>query len=169
MSMFTLRLATAADLPAINDIYNYYVPRSTCTYQLEPETLEDRQSWFREHSPNKYPVTVAEIEGQVVGWGSISKFRPRAAYAPTCEASVYIHHNHHRRGQGRAILLDLIDRARAAGFHSLIGGASADQTASIALQEALGFQKVAHLKQVGHKFGRWLDVVYLQLMLQTDG
>ncbi len=166
--MTTLRLATAADLPAINDIYNYYVDRSTCTYQLEHETLAARQAWFAEHSPDKYPVTVAETAGQVVGWGSLSKFRPRAAYAPTVEASVYIHHEFHRRGLGRLLLTDLIVRARTAGFHSLIGGASADQTASVVLQESLGFQHVAHLKQVGYKFGQWLDVVYLQLML-SDG
>lgn len=165
MDMTSLRLAIAADLPAINDIYNYYVDRSTCTYQLEHETLANRQAWFAEHSPDKYPVTVAEIAAQVVGWGSLSKFRPRAAYAPTVEASVYIHHEHHRRGLGRLLLTDLIARARTAGFHSLIGGASADQTASIALQESLGFQHVANLKEVGFKFGRWLDVVYLQLML----
>ena len=164
----SIRLATAADLPAINDIYNYYVDCSTCTYQLEHETLADRQAWFAEHPPDKYPVTVAEIDGAVVGWGSLSKFRPRAAYAPTVEASVYIHHDYHRRGLGKALLLDLIARARAAGFHSLIGGASADQTASVALQERLGFTHVAHLKQVGYKFGQWLDVVYLQLML-SDG
>ena len=168
-----LRLATAADLPAINEIYNYYVPRSTCTYQLEPETIEARQAWFAEHPPELYPVIVAELADspeQVVGWGSLSKFRERAAYAPTVEASVYIRHDRHRRGLGRAILIDLIDRARAAGFHSLIGGASADQTASIALQESLGMRHVAHLKEVGFKFGQWLDVVYLQLMLQPpDG
>jgi L-amino acid N-acyltransferase YncA len=163
--MTTLRLATENDLPAINDIYNYYVLGSTCTYQLVPETLEDRRAWFAEHPPQKYPVTVAEIEGQVCGWGSLSKFRERAAYAPTVEASVYIHHEFHRRGLGRAILIDLIERARAAGFHSLIGGASAEQTASIELQKSLGFAQVAELKQVGYKFGLWLDVIYLQLML----
>jgi len=101
----------------------------------------------------------------VVGWGSLSKFRERAAYAPTVEGSVYIRHDCHRQGLGRMILLDLIERARAAGYHSLIGGVDAEQTASIALQESLGFQRVAHLKQVGYKFDRWLDVIYLQLML----
>ena len=84
------------------------------------------------------------------------------------EASVYIHADHHRRGIGRAILTDLIDRARRAGFHSIIGGASADQTASIALQEALGFRRVGQLVEVGMKFGRRLDVVYLQLMLAAE-
>jgi phosphinothricin acetyltransferase len=153
------------DLPAINDIYNYYVPRSTCTYQVEPETLENRLVWFRNHPPETYPVLVAEIDGKVAGWGALSKFRERAAYAPTAEASVYIHHEMHRRGLGKVLLKDLIERARAAGFHSIIGGTSADQAASIALQESLGFQRVGHLVEVGYKFGRRLDVVYLQLML----
>jgi L-amino acid N-acyltransferase len=162
----SIRLATAADLPAISEIYNYYVLRSTCTYQLEPETLADREAWFRSHPPDKYPVTVAEVDGQIAGWGSLSKFRDRAAYDPTVEASVYIRHVLHRRGLGRAILIDLIDRARQIGFHSLIGGASADQTASVALQESLGFTRVALFKQVGYKFGQWLDVVFMQLMLK---
>jgi phosphinothricin acetyltransferase len=161
----TIRLATVSDLPAINDIYNYYVHRSTCTYQLEPEPLGGRQAWFAAHPPGKYPVTVAELDGQVVGWGSLSKFRDRAAYDGTVEASVYIHQDHHRRGLGRALLVDLIDRARAVGFHTLVGGCSADQTASLALQESLGFTRVAHFKEVGYKFDRWLDVIFLQLML----
>jgi len=163
--MTTLRLATEADLPAINEIYNYYVDRSTCTYQLEPETLEARTAWFSNHSPNKYPVTVAELGGQVVGWGSLSKFRDRAAYDYSVEASTYIHHDFQRRGLGRLILSDLIERARAAGFHTLLGGTSADQAASLALQESLGFNRVAHFKEVGFKFGRRLDVVFMQLML----
>lgn len=161
----TIRLATEADLPAINDIYNYYVPRSTCTYQLEPETLESRRVWFQGHPPERYPVTVAEIAGEVVAWGSLSRFRERAAYDPTVEASTYVRHDLHRRGIGRALLEDLVQRARAIGYHSLIGGVSADQTASLALQESLGFQRVAHFKEVGYKFGQRLDVVFLQLML----
>ena len=162
----TIRLATTTDLPAINDIYNYYVPRSTCTYQLEPEPLEGRQAWFAAHSPEKYPVIVAEQDGRIIGWGSLSKFRDRAAYNPTVEASVYIHHDFHRQGLGRALLVDLIERAKKIGYHSLIGGASADQTASIALQESLGFQHIGCFKQVGYKFSQWLDVAFLQLMLQ---
>src|SRR5687767_526560 len=133
----TIRLAASADLPAINDIYNYYVTRSTCTYQLEPETRADRETWFQSHPPEKYPVTVAELDGEVIGWGALSKFRDRAAYAPTVEASVYIRHDRHRRGVGRAILLDLVERARQLGYHSILGGASGDQAASLALQESL--------------------------------
>jgi len=165
MTAYSLRLATPADLSAINDIYNYYDDRSTCTYQTQHETLADREAWFADHPSDKYPVIAAEIDGVVVGWGSLSKFRPRAAYAPTVEASIYIHHAYHRRGLGRMLLTDLIARARAAGFHSLIGGASADQAASLALQESLGLRPVARFVEVGFKFGRWLDVVYMQLML----
>lgn len=164
----TIRLATTDDLPAINDIYNYYVHRSTCTYQLEPEPIEVRHAWFDAHPPDKYPVTVGEIDGAVAAWGSLSKFRERAAYAPSVEASIYVRHDLHRRGIGRALLVDLIQRARDLGFHTLIGGVSADQTASLALQENLGFQRIAHFKEVGYKFGRRLDVIFLQLMLNEN-
>ena len=160
-----IRLATAEDAEAINDIYNYYVPRSTCTYQLEPEPLAGRREWLAAHPPEHYPVTVVEVAGEVVGWGSLSKFRERAAYAPCVEASVYIRHDKHRQGLGRALLRDLIARARGIGYHTLIGGASADQTASVALQESLGFERVGIFREVGSKFGQRLDVIFLQLML----
>jgi L-amino acid N-acyltransferase YncA len=165
MSDAIIRLAAAADLPAINDIYNHYVLHSTCTYQLEPETLEARTAWFEQHSPDEHPVTVAILNGAIVGWGALSQFRPRAAYGHTVEASVYLRHDAHRRGSGKALLLDLIARAKAAGHHTLMGGASADQVASLALQKSLGFVQVGYLKEVGFKFGRWLDVVYSQIML----
>ena len=170
MNTPSLRDATAADLPAIRAIYNYYVLHSTCTYQLESETLAEREAWFAAHAPDKHPVIVAELDDadgnrQVVGWGSLSRFHPRAGYDGTVEASVYIHHDFHRRGLGRLMLSELVDRARALGYHALIGGASADQTASIALQESLGFERVGQLKEVGRKFDRWLDVVYLQVLL----
>ncbi len=165
MSCFSIRLATAADLSAINDIYNHYVLTSTCTYQLEPETLEARTIWFEQHSRDTHPITVATVEKEVVGCGALSPFRPRAAYRHSVEASVYLRHDVHRRGIGKALLLDLIARAKSAGHHTLIGGASADQTASLKLQESLGFQRIGCLREVGYKFGRWLDVVYSQLML----
>jgi phosphinothricin acetyltransferase len=116
-----LRLASEADLPAINAIYNYYVLHSTCTYQTEPETAADRLTWFRQHPPDKYPVLVAEEAGEVVGWGSLSKFRPRAAYAPTVEASIYIRHDRHRHGLGR-LLLQEPDRPRPCGRVSFAHG-----------------------------------------------
>ena len=159
-----IRLATAADLAAINAIYNHYVAHSTCTYQLAPETAEARLAWFRRHGA-AHPVTVAEVDGEVVGWASLNVFNPREAYARTVENSVYIHHQYHRRGLGRALLADLIARARALDHHTIIAGASAEQTASIELHRAFGFVEIGRLREVGFKHGQWLDVVSLQLML----
>jgi phosphinothricin acetyltransferase len=159
------RPATVADLGAIRAIYNYYVARSTCTYQIAPDSEASRLAWFQSRSP-AHPVTVAEHGGEVVGWASLSAWSERCGYARTVEASVYVRHDWHRRGAGRALVLDLIERARAAGHHTIIGGACTEQTASLALQESLGFERVACFRQVGYKFGRWLDVVYMQYFLE---
>jgi phosphinothricin acetyltransferase len=160
-----VRSAAEADLPAVRDIYNFYVRTSTCTFQLEPETEADRLAWFRARS-EKHPVTVAEADGEVVGWGSLSAWKDRAAYDRTVEASVYVRADRHRRGVGRALLEDLVDRARALGHRVVIGGACTEHPASIALQEALGFERVGCFRDVGFKFGRWLDVLYLQRGLE---
>jgi phosphinothricin acetyltransferase len=161
----TIRLATTEDLAAINDICNHYVLHSTCTYQERPETMEDRVAWFAAHGP-KHPVTVALLDDNIVGWGSLSPFHKRAAYRNTVENSVYVAHTHHRRGIGRLLLADLIERARAAGHHTIIAGIDAEQAPSVALHAAFGFEEVAFLKEVGYKFDRWLHVRYMQLMLE---
>lgn len=164
MPALTIRLATASDLPDINSIYNYYVLHSTCTYQTEPETPQARAAWFAAHGP-KHPITIAEIAGQIVGWGSLSRFHARAAYGRTVEDSLYVHPDFQRQGIGRALLKDLIDRARAIGHHTIIAGIDAEQIPSVALHAQQGFASVARLKEVGYKFDRWLHVIYMQLML----
>jgi phosphinothricin acetyltransferase len=162
-----VRAANLDDLPAIRAIYNHYVATSTCTFQIEPDTDEARRDWFLNRGP-ALPVTVFEEGGEVLGWASLSKWNARCAYARSVEASVYVRQDCHRRGIGRALLADLIERARALGHHTVIGGACTEQAASLALQEALGFQRVACFREVGHKFGRWLDVAYMQLILSED-
>lgn len=164
MSNLLIRLAAEADLVAINDMYNHYVLRSTCTYQEEPDPIEKRWDWFARHGP-RHPATVAELDGQVVGWGSLSPLHSRSAYRFAVEDSVYVHHDHHRRGIGAMILEDLIARARQVGHRTIIGSIDASQTASIALHARFGFTQAGHFKQVGFKFQRWLDVVYMQLLL----
>ena len=162
-----IRPATIDDLRAINNIYNHYVLSSTCTYQTEPETMEDRRQWFDAHGP-KHPIIVTDGGqggGEVIGWGSLSPFHKRAAYGHTVENSVYVHPEHQRKGIGKALLARLIELGREAGHHTMIGLIDAEQTPSIALHAALGFEQVAHLKEVGRKFGRWLHVVYMQRML----
>ena len=165
-----IRPATPADLRAINDIYNHYVFHSTATYQEEPEPIEARRAWFARHGPG-HPVTVAEAGGEILGWGSLSPFHARSAYRRTVENSVYVRHDRHGRGVGRAILADLIERAKAAGHHTILALIDAEQAASVALHRSAGFVSVAHLRQVGFKFGRWLDVLYMQFMLgeETEG
>ena len=160
-----IRDATAADLPAINDIYNHYVHASTCTYQEEPDTLENRHAWFDAHGP-AHPITVAVDEtGVVVGWGSLSPYHRRSAYRFTVENSVYVAHTHQRRGVGAMLLRDLILRARAAGHHTIIASIDGEQAGSVALHNKFGFTDVGHMRELGLKFGRWLDVRYMQLML----
>lgn len=160
----TLRAATVADLRAIRDIYNHYVAHSTCTYQIEPDTDEKRRDWFANHGA-AHPVTVAEMDGAVVAWASLSPWNPREGYARTVEASIYVRHDLLRRGIGSALLADLIERARALGYHAILGGVCATQAASIALQERFGFRQVGYLREVGFKFGRWLDVAIMELVL----
>jgi L-amino acid N-acyltransferase YncA len=160
----TVRLASSGDLEAINSIYNYYVLQSTCTYQTEPETIEARRAWFAGHG-EAHPVTVAEREGIVVGWGSLSRFHARAAYGRTVENSVYVHPDHLRKHVGSALLADLIARAKAIGHHTIIAGIDAEQAPSAALHGSFGFVQVGLLKEVGFKFGRWLDVIYMQKMV----
>lgn len=162
-----IRLADEKDVAPINDIYNHYVLTSTCTYQEEPSTLPERLEWFKAHGP-AHPITVAVIDGEVVGWASASPYHPRAAYRHTVENSVYIRHDMHGKGLGKAMLLDLIARCTALGHKTMIAGISADQAVSIGLHEALGFEPVGHLKEVGFKFDRWLDVIYMQRMLNES-
>ena len=164
MSAVEIRVARAEDLQAINDIYNHYVFHSTCTYQETAEPMESRREWFARHGA-RHPVTVAEIEGKVVGWGALSPYHARSAYRNTVENSVYVHHEFHRRGIGAMILKDLILRSRVIGHRVIIAAIDADQTGSVGLHEKLGFEKVGHFKQLGFKFGRWLDVVYMELLL----
>jgi phosphinothricin acetyltransferase len=164
--MPTLRPATTADLPAINAIYNHYVLHSTCTYQTVPSTEQERADWFAVHGP-KHPVIVAvdEASDAVIGWGSLSKFHQRQAYENSVEDSVYLHHECQGRGLGSMVLAELLRLAKDIGHHTVLGGADSEQIASIALHTKFGFEKVSHLKEVGFKQGRWLDVIWMQKML----
>jgi L-amino acid N-acyltransferase len=159
-----VRLATGDDLAAINAIYNHYVATSTCTFQLTPSTAGERAAWLAAHA-GAHPATVAEVDGEVVGWGSLSAYNPREAYARTAENSVYVRHDQHRRGVGRALLADLLQRARSLGHHTVIAGVSDDQEASLRLHREMGFVDGSLLRELGWKFERWIDVRYLQRML----
>lgn len=160
----TLRPATPADLAAINDIYNHYVRHCTCTYQETPETMENRQRWFQHHGES-HPVIVAESNGVVAGWGSLSAFHPRSAFRFTVENSVYVHPQWQRCGIGSRLLEDLVRRAEALGHQAIIAAIDSGQSGSLALHARFQFLPAGHLRRVGFKFGRWLDVIYLERQL----
>jgi len=160
-----IRLAREEDLETVRSIFNYYVETSTCTFNLEPQTREECLASYRART-DKLPLVVAELDGRVVGWAALSQWRrPGTAYSRSVEGSVYVDKNLHRKGIGKALTIDMIDRAKALGHRTLIGGACTEQEASLALQRAMGFRSVGVLKSVGYKFGRWLDVEHTQLML----
>jgi L-amino acid N-acyltransferase YncA len=164
MATTTIRPARREDCAAMVAIYNHYVAHDTCTYATEPEAVEARQAWFDQHGP-AHPVLVAEAEGQVVGWASLSPYNLRAGYRMTVEDSIYLQPGWRGQGLGGALLRRLVDSARASGHHAIVACISAEQEASVALHRRLGFEDAGRLREVGHKFGRWLDVVNMQLTL----
>ena len=163
----TIRPATPADLAEINAIYNYYIAHSTCVWTTQPCSEAEREAWFAEHERHgqSMPVLVAEYNGRVIGWSALGSFRAAYTAAGTLEDSIYVHHDFHRRKIGSRLLEALIEAARKKGFRSILANISADQTPSIRLHEKFGFQKVAHLREVGQKFNQRFDAVYLQLLL----
>ena len=148
MNAMDLRLATVADAEAINAIYNYYVRTSAATFQTEDETTEERVDELRTR-PDNQPLIVLEVDGEMVGWGALSSFRSRCAY---------VRDDCHRRGHGRAIVRDLVARARSLGYHSVLAVSCEESVGSIALLKSLGFAGAGRLREVGNKFGRRLDV-----------
>ncbi|WP_309571037.1 N-acetyltransferase family protein [Deinococcus sp.] len=162
-----LRAATRADVPVILAIYNHAVIHTTASYDLEPVSLESRVDWFDHKAQTGWPVIVTERGGEVAGWATYGPFRDKPGYRFTAEHSVYVRDDCRGQGLGRALLETLIADARARSLHTLIGGLDAENAGSLAFHERLGFEPVAHFRQVGYKFGRWLDLVFVQLALSA--
>jgi len=164
--MFTIRPATHADLPGILEIYNDAVLHTTATYDYEPRTLEHRTQWFEERQRDDYAVFVAVDEiGHVVGWSALNPFHARIGYRFTSENSVYVAAALRGKGIGKLLLAPLIEAAQARGLHAIIAAIDAANESSIRLHARFGFEKVGHFKQTGFKFGRWLDLVYMERLV----
>lgn len=161
----TVRPATHADLQGILDIYNDAVLTTTATYDYEPRTLEHRAAWFDEHVKQDYAVFVADDAGKIVGWSALNPYHGRFGYRFTTENSIYVAADKRGKGIGRLLLEPLIPAARARGLRAIIAAIDADNEPSIRLHARFGFEKVGHFKSVGFKFNRWLDVVYMELLL----
>src|SRR6266511_2942526 len=162
----TIRPATRADLPGILEIYNDAVLHTTATYDYEPRTLEHRTQWFEERQRDNYPVFVAVDDAErVLGWSALNPYHARMGYRFTSENSVYVAAETRGQGTGKLLLAPLIEGARARGLHAIIAAIDATNEASIRLHAVFGFEKVGHFRETGFKFGRWLDVVYMEKLV----
>ena len=159
-----IRAARPEDAETLRAIYNAEVTGSRVTFDLVERSAEEQRAWMAEHS-GVYPLLVAEIDGEVVGFASLSPYRPRPGYSTTVEDSIYVAADRRGLGIGKALLSELVTEARLHGFHAVMARVVADHQASIALHEACGFEVVGIERQIGRKFGRWLDVCLMQALL----
>ncbi len=158
------RPATPADAAEITRIYNQSVTGSTASFDLEPQSAQDRAAWMLAHGP-RHPVIVAEAGGVLAGWGSLSQWSARGAYADTVEITVYVDEKHTGRGVGRALDAELLRLAARHGHRAVIAQITAGNDASVALAESLGFEHVGTLREVGRKFGQTLDVLLYEKLV----
>ncbi|WP_035683556.1 GNAT family N-acetyltransferase [Bradyrhizobium sp. Cp5.3] len=163
-----VRDATLEDAADILAIYNFAALNTTAVWTDGPADLASRRDWISARQQVGYPVLVAMKGRDVVGFASFGDFRPWPGYRHAVENSVYVDEQHHRSGIGRSLVAALIERATALDKHSMIAGIEAANAASIALHASLGFVEVARMPEVGCKFGRWLDLVFMQRRLATE-
>jgi phosphinothricin acetyltransferase len=164
-----IRPATEADLPAIAAIFNEVIATSTAIYADEPFSAEDRAAWFAQRVAAGYPVLVAEEGGGVAGLASFGDFRAWPGFRHTVEHSVHVRADARGRGLGTALVSALFEPARALGKHVMVAGIDAANEGSIRMHERLGFERGAVLREVGRKFGRWLDLAFMQKFLDAPG
>ena len=160
-----IRMAEDTDLPAVTDIYNEVLRTSTAIYRDEETTLEERMQWWHNQREKGHPLLIAEEDDQVLGFASYGDFRPWPGYRFTVEGSIHLRPDARRHGTGTMLLHDLIAHARAAGKHMLMAGVDAANLPSRSFMEKIGAEQTGHLKEVGFKFGRYLDLVLYQIRL----
>lgn len=165
--MAHIRDAVLSDLPSMLAIYNDAVRNLTATFDLEEQNLDERKKWFAKHG-DKYPLIVAELDGCVVGYCCLSPFRDKPAYTRSTELSVYISSNYRGHGIGSSLLAEILRRATALGYHTVIGGITGGNAVSVKLHEKFGFKCIGCFKEVGFKFGAWQDVHFYQLMIDEQ-
>lgn len=160
-----IRPAADADLDAILQIHNAAIRDSLAIWTDVEVDRADRERWLSAHVADGHPVIVAEVDGRVAGYAAYSQWREKIGYRHTMEHSVYVAEAFQRRGIARALMTELLDLARANGVHVMIGAIEAGNTASIALHEQLGFEPPQVIREVGTKYGKWLDLALMRLEL----
>jgi L-amino acid N-acyltransferase YncA len=160
----TTRLATLEDAEPIRQIYNHEVLTSTVTFDIHPRSLEEQRAWLAARS-GAYAVIVAQEDQEVVGFASLSRYKEKPAYSTSVEDSIYVHQDHQGKGIGKLLLWELLEVATTHGFHAVFARIVDGHEASIGLHQAFGFEIVGTEREVGRKFGRWLDIVLMQRLL----
>ncbi len=160
-----IREATPSDAAAILPIFNQAILETTAVWSDQPSDLSGREEWIHTRIANNLPVLVCEMDGRIAGYASLSDFRSLNGYRHTKENSVFVDTSQHRRGIGRALMTSLLQKAREIDTHAVVAAIDATNFSSIALHNSLGFRKVGKLPQVGRKFGTWLDLIYMQILL----
>ncbi|HEX4767552.1 MAG TPA: GNAT family N-acetyltransferase [Lichenihabitans sp.] len=160
-----IRDAAEADLPGILEIHNDAVANTTAIWSVHQVDIDNRRAFMRDRQGRGFPFLVAADHGAVLGYASFGDFRPHDGYFKTVEHSVYVDRHRRRRGIAAQLMPPLIERARTLGKHAMVGGIDAANEASVRLHESLGFQQVGLLPQVGFKFGRYLDLLFMQKIL----
>jgi phosphinothricin acetyltransferase len=164
--MLTIRRATLEDLGAITEIYNEVILQTVATFDTRPKTLEEQRIWFSSHD-RRHPILVAEQDGLVVGWASLSEWSDRCAYSLTAEVSLYVKKEHRGRGIGRKLLEAIIQEGERSGLHTVIARITEGNEASINLFKSMGFEHIGIMREVGLKFGKLLDVHLMQKIYGT--
>ena len=165
--MISVREAGEDDLPAILSIYNHAIETTTAVFDYRTHTLQMRREWFHAKRSASLPVVVAVDDSGVVGFATYGPFRAWPAYKYTVEHSVYVSPDVRRRGIGRLLVSAVVSEARKNQMHNIIAGIVSDNYASLRLHRGLGFVDVGCVHQVGYKFGQWLDLMFLELLLET--
>jgi len=160
-----IRRATIGDLAAITEIYNDAILNTTATFDVQPKTMDEQLVWFKNHSP-KLPILVAESNGKVIGWCSLSEWSDRCAYSGTVELSIYVHAVYRSKGIGRILVEAILNEAKKFHIHSIIARIESSNSIVIHLFEKFNFIHVGTMKEVGKKFGRLLDVLIMQVILR---
>ena len=160
----SIRIALADDLQGILDIYNEQVATSTSTFDIEPRSMEIQVEWVKQFE-HPYTLLVAEVDGEIVGWGCLHPFGGKPGYRVSTENSVYVRGDVRGSGVGKALLVALIEAGAANGFHTIVARIAGDNPASVRLHESLRFEYSGREREVGRKFDRWLDVLVMQRML----
>ncbi len=165
--MVTIQTAKEEDIPTLLEIYNDIIIHTTAVWHEEPHTLAMRQEWFAMKKEQGFPIFTAVENGKVIGFSTIGPFRPWFGYRFTVENSVYVASDSRGKSVAKLLMQPLIDAAKELNLHAIVAGIEATNEASIALHEKFGFVEVAHFKEVGFKFNRWMDLKFLELIITT--